>query len=128
MAFLILDTTALIDWEKGKPTPIQSGDDVAIAAVTFAELQHGLLAADSRFQARRAEFIDDVKATIDILDYTANTAAQHAVLLDYVRRTGTQRGAHDLIIAAHARQTGRHIVSRDGKAKFGELPGVTLSE
>ena len=31
----------------------------------------------------------------------------------------------DLIIAAHAAQTGRTILSRDAKARFGELPGVS---
>jgi predicted nucleic acid-binding protein len=48
-----------------------------------------------------------------------------AGLLAHVRRTGTPRGAHDLIIAAHAAETGRTIVSRDAKARFGDLPGVT---
>ena len=35
------------------------------------------------------------------------------------------RWAHDLIIAAHAAETGRMILSRDAKARFGELPGVS---
>jgi predicted nucleic acid-binding protein len=46
-------------------------------------------------------------------------------LLAHVRRSGSPRGAHDLIIAAHAAQTGRTILSRDAKARFGDLPGVT---
>jgi tRNA(fMet)-specific endonuclease VapC len=53
------------------------------------------------------------------------TAAHHGRLLAQVRRSGSPRGAHDLIIAAHAAQTGRIILSRDAKARFGELPGVT---
>ena len=35
------------------------------------------------------------------------------------------RGAHDLIIAAHAAETGRTILSRDAKARFGDLAGVS---
>jgi tRNA(fMet)-specific endonuclease VapC len=40
-------------------------------------------------------------------------------------RSGTPRGAHDLIIAAHAAETGRLVLSRSAKARFGDLPGVT---
>ncbi|MFV0425799.1 MAG: type II toxin-antitoxin system VapC family toxin, partial [Beutenbergiaceae bacterium] len=69
-------------------------------------------------------FVEDVEETIEVLPYTKSTAAEHAVLLDHVRRTGTPRGAHDLIIAAHARQTGRQIVSLDLKARFSDLPGI----
>jgi len=37
----------------------------------------------------------------------------------------TPRGAHDLIIAAHAAESGRLVLTRDDKARFGDLPGVT---
>ena len=47
------------------------------------------------------------------------------VALAHVRRTGVSCGAHDLIIAAHAAQTGRALMSLDAKAKFAGLPGVT---
>jgi len=60
-----------------------------------------------------------------VLDYTATTAAHHGRLLAHVRRSGTPRGAHDLIIAAHAAETGRTVLSRDVKARFIDLPGVT---
>jgi hypothetical protein len=39
--------------------------------------------------------------------YTQATAAHHGCLLAHVRRSGSPRGAHDLIIAAHAAETGR---------------------
>jgi predicted nucleic acid-binding protein len=64
-------------------------------------------------------------SAVDVLDYTQVTAANHARLLAHVRRTGTPRGAHDMIIAAHAPETGRTIVSRDAKARFDDLPGVS---
>jgi tRNA(fMet)-specific endonuclease VapC len=53
------------------------------------------------------------------------TAAHHGRLLAHVRRSGSPRGAHDLIIAAHAAETERMILSRDAKARFGDLPGVS---
>ena len=64
-------------------------------------------------------------SAVEVLDYTQATAAHHGRLLAHVRRSGTPRGAHDLIIAAHAAQTGRTIMSRDAKTRFDDLPGVT---
>lgn len=64
-------------------------------------------------------------SALTVLDYTEHTAAQHARLLAFVRRAGSPRGAHDLIIAAHAAQTGRSVVSGDAHATFGGLPGVS---
>jgi hypothetical protein len=54
--------------------------------------------------------------------------ARHRRLLAQVRRSGTPRGAYDLIIAAHAAETGRTVLSRDVKARFNDLPGVTASD
>jgi tRNA(fMet)-specific endonuclease VapC len=48
----------------------------------------------------------------------------HARLLAHVRRAGRPRAAHDLIIAATAAATGRSVMTLDGKAGFGDLPGV----
>jgi tRNA(fMet)-specific endonuclease VapC len=67
-------------------------------------------------------------SVIDVLDYTPATAAHHARLLAHVRKSGRPRGAHDLIIAAHAADTGRLVVTRDAKARFGDLPGITVIE
>ena len=50
---------------------------------------------------------------------------KHHPVLAHVRRSGSPRGAHDLIIAAHAAETGWMILSRDAKARFGDLPGVS---
>ncbi len=59
-----------------------------------------------------------------MLDYTSVTAAHHARLLAHVRRSGSPRGAHELIIAAHAAETGRLVLTRDAKARFRDLPGI----
>ena len=36
--------------------------------------------------------------------------------------------AHDLIVAAHALQSGRIVLSRDASARFGDLPGVLAEQ
>lgn len=104
---------------------IADDDEVAVAAVTIAELLVGAYLADERHRAARQEFVDDVKAVIPVIDYDAAVAAAHAELLVAVRRQGQLRGAHDLIIAATAKATQREVVSGD-TAAFEDLPGVLL--
>jgi tRNA(fMet)-specific endonuclease VapC len=67
---------------------------------------------------------ESINVTV-VSHYTQATAAHHGRLLAHVRRSGFPRGAYDLIIAAHAAETGRMILSRDAKARFGDLPGVS---
>lgn len=124
---LILDTGVLITAERdgdGLTTILADDDDVAVAAVTVAELQLGVELATDAHRQRRQEFVDGVRALIPVEDYTADVALVHARLLAQGRRTGTPRGAHDLIIAATAAATARALVTRDGQARFDDLPGV----
>ena len=83
------------------------------------------MADNAERAAERARALTVITSVVDVLDYTPATAAQHGRLLAHVRRSGSPRGAHDLIIAAHAAETGRVILSRDARARFGDLPGVT---
>ena len=128
MTALLLDTTFLIDIERGDDlleALIGDDDDVAMAAVTVAELQVGVeLAADTTRQLRSA-FVDAVIDAVPVLPYGADTALVHAKLLADTRRSGRPRSAHDLIIAATARSTGRTVVTADPSG-FEDLPGVEL--
>ncbi len=104
---------------------INDEDDVAIAAVTIAELRVGVALSIGRSRRLREAFLADVEATIPALDYNAHVAREHADLLVAVRQQGRPRGAHDLIIAATARATRRTVVSAD-KSGFDNLPGVSV--
>ncbi|MBL7258400.1 PIN domain-containing protein [Actinoplanes sp. LDG1-01] len=100
-------------------------DELAVAAITIAEYRVGIELADTAERAAaRSRALAAIVSVIDVLAYTDTTAAHHARLIAHVRRTGTPRGAHDLIIAAHAAETGRTVVTRDVKASFADLPGV----
>ncbi|QCB94484.1 PIN domain-containing protein [Cellulomonas shaoxiangyii] len=124
---LILDTTTLIAYERGTIDRSQlDADDLAIAAITVAEFRTGIELADTAQRAaERARVLAAITSAITVLDYTERTAAEHARLLAHVRRSGVPRGAHDLVIAAHAVEHGRAIASHDLRARFGDLPGVT---
>ena len=78
--------------------------------------------------ADRARALAAIVSAVDVLDYTEATAAHHARLIAHVRRTGKPRGAHDLVIASHAAETGRIILSRDAQARFDDLPNVVTTQ
>ena len=125
---LILDTNVLIAYERGTiDRSSLDADELAIASVSVAEYRVGIELADSASRAadRARAALAAIMSAVDVLDYTQATAAHHGRLLAHARRSGTPRGAHDLIIAAHAAETGRTIMSRDAKARFGNLPGVS---
>jgi tRNA(fMet)-specific endonuclease VapC len=104
---------------------IDDDDEVAVAAVTVAELLVGVLLADDVHRPGRQQFVNQVKEVVPIINYDSTVAASHAQLLVSVRQKGRPRGAHDLIIAATASATQREVVSGDASA-FEDLPGVIL--
>ncbi|GAA1419332.1 hypothetical protein GCM10009640_06840 [Agrococcus citreus] len=124
---VILDTNVLIDYERGAlDRGALDDDELAIAAITVAEYRTGIeLAETAERAAARSRALAAMVGAVEVLEYTEATAAHHARLIAHVRRSGRSRGAHDLIIAAHAAQTGRVLLSRDALARFADLPGVT---
>lgn len=126
---LILDTCVLIDVEQGRlrlADHIRDDDDLAIAAITAAELWEGYVRANDARKADRRAFAEDVFDRIPVEEYTLDTALKHGELLGHCAVTGRPRGRHDLIIAATAAMTRRAIITSDEKAVFGGLPGVEV--
>lgn len=128
MTRILLDTTFLIDAERDAASldeVIGDDDDAAIAAITIAELKVGVEMATGKRQTTRRAFVERVVETLPVVAYDLAVADAHAVLLAYVRREGSPRGAHDLIIAATALASGRAVVTAERTA-FDSLPGVEL--
>lgn len=100
---------------------------MAIAAITAAELLVGVELADGRRRTSREAFVEETLEAVVIEDYDVSVASEHAKLLAHTSRTGTPRGAHDLIVAATAAATKRAVLSADVGA-FEDLPGVALRE
>ena len=132
LARLILDTSILIEAERGEvnSTSVEDDDDVAIAAITVAELRVGATTLTKGRAGQRAgseHFIATVLDAISVETYDLEVAEAHAELLAHVRRAGTPRGAHDLIIAATASARDREVVTLDRRG-FADLPGVAVAE
>ena len=124
---LIVDTGVLIASERrisALADVIFPDDDVVIAAITLAELRTGIELAGENHRQARAAFLAHVLETLPVEPYDGATAEAHGRLLAHVHRSGTRRGAHDLIIAATAISTKRTIITTDRNAHFGDLPGV----
>jgi tRNA(fMet)-specific endonuclease VapC len=129
LARLILDTSVLVDAERegsaGLDDLVGDEDDVAIAAITVAELEVGVELADGPRQRARREFVNAVLEALSVESYDLDVARAHGALLAHIRRSGRPRGAHDLIIAATARARRREVLSSDLDG-FAELPEVSL--
>jgi tRNA(fMet)-specific endonuclease VapC len=128
VSVFLLDTTFLIDAEREHAdldAVLDDDDDVAVAAITVAELLVGVELAPSTHRDRRHAFVEDLMSSLPVIPYDLAIAREHAVLLAAVKRAGRPRGAHDLIIAATARATGRAVVTADPTA-FDDLPGVGI--
>lgn len=129
MARVILDACVLIAGMRGllDVAALADTDDIAVPAIVVAEYTAGVLLTDDpgRAAAQR-EFLDDVLAVVPVVTYDRGVAEHHAELLAHTQRSGNPRGVHDLIIAATARATGRIVVTTDQRARFGELPDVSV--
>ncbi|GGE95218.1 PIN domain-containing protein [Mycetocola zhadangensis] len=124
---LIVDTGVLISSERDADSlqaSIDPEDDLVIAALTVAELRTGIELASERHRAARTDFLVRVLETLPVEPYDLAVAEMHGRLLAHVHRSGSRRGAHDLIIAATALATKRTILTTDKNARFGDLPGV----
>lgn len=125
MERLILDAGAVIALDRGAvdDDALPAEADVAISAITAAELLVGVELAGEPRQSRRSTLVEGVLDRAEILGYDLTVARHHAVLLAHVRETGPPRLAHDLQIAATARAADRTVITTDASA-FQGLPGV----
>jgi tRNA(fMet)-specific endonuclease VapC len=89
---LILDTNVLIAYERGTiDRAAYDEDELAIASASVAEYRVGIELADTPERAaERARALAAIMSAIDVMDYTAATAALHARPLAHVRRSGSR--------------------------------------
>jgi len=100
--------------------------DIAIAAVTVAELFLGVEMATDAHKRKRRGFVEAVLDLLPVEDYDVDVARSHARLLAQARRAGLPRGAHDLIIAATAHARQRTVITADKAAGFEGLSEVEV--
>ncbi len=129
---IILDADVIIKGEKGAFDLIgwldsQTGQDLEIAAITVAELWHGVERATAAHRAKRERYLQTVLDRLDVTAYTETTAFVHARLWADLESSGNMIGAHDLIMASIAVERGS-VVATLNKRHFVAVPGLRVVE
>ena len=129
---IILDADVIIKGEKGKFDLIawldgQTGQDLEIAAITIAELWHGVERATAPHRARRERYLRTIVERLEAIPYTEATALVHAELWANLESSGNMIEAHDLILASAALERGS-VVATFNKRHFALVPGLKVIE
>ena len=108
---LILDTSALIAWERadnaGQTLALDSGEELIMPAVVWAEALAGVRLADSAARAaRRMSRLEALRRVMGIEPFTAETAEHHADIFAELTQSGTMIPQNDIAVAATARCLG----------------------
>jgi tRNA(fMet)-specific endonuclease VapC len=98
-------------------------DDVCMSVVTKAELLYGVEVSPRRAQdaAALAAFLPYVEAVA----FDEDAALHYAEIRADLKRRGAMIGANDLLIAAHARASGRTLVTNN-TAEFERVRDLKL--
>ena len=113
---IILDADVVIRGEKGsfelsEWLASRVDDTFSVAAITVAELWHGVERADAARRPRRERYLRALVGALEILPYTEQTAYTHARLWAELQGAGKMIGYYDVIVAATALEWGRPIAT-----------------
>ena len=100
-------------------------DSFAVAAITVAELWHGVERASGKQRAKRKRYLQSVLRVLPVLHYTERTAFLHARIWADLVEKGTMIGYYDLIVASTAIEH-RHAVASINHKHFSKIPGLRI--
>jgi tRNA(fMet)-specific endonuclease VapC len=129
---IILDADVIIRGEKGAfdlEGWLASQPDALfeVAAITVAELWHGVERATTAHKARRQQYLHTVLAPLPIIPYTEQTAREHARVWAALEAAGSRISPYDIIVAATALERGSEVATFN-KRHFDCVPGLKVIE
>ena len=129
---IILDADVIIRGEKGafdlqRWVASRPSDEFEVAAITVAELWHGVERAAGAHKARRLQYLQAVLAPLPIIPYTEQTAYEHARIWAELEAAGKMIGYYDLVVAATAMERGRELATFNVR-HFGSVAGLSVLE
>jgi tRNA(fMet)-specific endonuclease VapC len=129
---IILDADVIIRGEKGtfdlqKWVASRPNDQFEIAAITVAELWHGVERATGKHRAARERYLRAVLEPVPIISYTEQTAYEHARVWAELEASGKMIGFYDLIVGATALERGSKVATFN-KRPFGQIRGLRVIE
>jgi predicted nucleic acid-binding protein len=128
---LVIDTSALIAWERGTgemPTGIPLEEVLTIPAIVWAEAMIGVLLAQTPARAaRRRRRLENVRSALGIEPFTAEAAEHYADIHEALSRAGRMIPANDIAVAATARALGVGVlVGPQDEAHFRSVPDLDV--
>ena len=129
---IILDADVVIRGEKGGFDlagwlSLKTTEQFEIAAITVAELWHGVERATGRHRAARESYLKAILEVLPVIPYTEQTAYEHARIWAYLESSGKMVGAYDLIVAATALER-ESILATFNKRPFANIEGLRVIE
>ena len=129
---IILDADVIIGGEKGKLDlrrwlASRADDQFEIAAITVAELWHGVERATGSHRLRRQRYLEAIVGALPVIPYTQQTAYEHARIWADADAQGKMMGFYDLIVAATALERGSQVATFN-KRHFSQIPGLSIVE
>ncbi len=131
-ATALLDADVIIQGEKGAfalEAWLESQPDgqSQLAAITVAELWHGIERATAAHRVKRERYIRSIVESLPILSYTEATAFEHARIWAELESSGKMIGYYDLIVAATALEHGCTLVTFN-RRHFDHISGLKVME
>ena len=129
---IMLDADVLIRGEKGAFDlrgwmADRADEEFELAAVTVAELWHGVERATGMHRLKRLQYVQTILNPLPVVAYTEETAREHARIWAALEAAGKMIGYYDLIVAATALERGSKVATFNRK-HFDQVAGLTVIE
>jgi tRNA(fMet)-specific endonuclease VapC len=128
---IILDADVIIKGEKGtfdlKRWLTAQTQDLEIAAITVAELWHGVERATVPHRAKRERYVRTIVDRLSILPYTEVTAFEQARIWATLEASRKMIDYYDLMVAAAALEHDSAVATFN-KRHFESVKGLTVIE
>ena len=127
---IVIDADVIIRGERGT-FPLKEwvasnrNEELQLAAITVAELWHGVERATPAHKNKRVRYLQALLAVLPVLPYTEQTAYEHARIWAKMEALGKMTGYYDLLVAATALERGSQIATFN-KSHFESVPGLTV--
>jgi tRNA(fMet)-specific endonuclease VapC len=115
-------TFNLAAWAASRPN-----DRFEVAAITVAELWHGVERAHEPHRSKRRKYLETLVAALPVIPYTEQTAYEHARIWANLQSAGQMIGAYDLIVAATALERGSQVATFNQR-HFSLIKGLQVIE
>jgi tRNA(fMet)-specific endonuclease VapC len=129
---IILDADVVIRGEKGtfdlkNWVASRPDDQFEIAAITVAELWHGVERVTGKHKDGRRLYLSTVLQSVPIIPYTEQTAYEHARIWAELEASGKMIGYYDLIVGATALERGSQVATFN-RRHISQISGLRVIE